>query len=69
MIFFFSRVKPEMSSMTNHRNATTQMYFSRGAGFFFLGFVPARLASESVAGRRKLRKRKENPPNPVNPVR
>jgi len=43
------------------------MYLSRGAGFFFLSFVPARLASESVAGRRNLRK--ENPPDPVHPVR
>jgi len=66
-----SRVKPEMSSMTHHRNAATQMYFARGAGFFFLSFVPARLASqpacqaerggqgESVAGRRNLRKEKK----------
>jgi len=54
-----SRVKPEMSSMTHHRNAATQMYLSRGAGFFFLSFVPARLASESIAGRRNLRKEKK----------
>jgi hypothetical protein len=50
-----SGVKPEMSSMTNHRKAATQKYFSRGAGFLFLSFVW------------KLRKEKQNPPDPVNP--
>ncbi len=50
-----SRVKPEMSTMTYHRKAATQIYLSRVAGFFFLSFV------------RKLRK--ENPADPVNPVR
>ena len=48
-------VKPEMSIMTHHRKAATQIYLSRVAGFFFLSFV------------RKLRK--ENPADPVNPVR
>jgi len=52
-----SRVNPAMSSMANHRNATTQIYFSRVAGCFFLSFV------------QKLRKRKQHPPDPVNPVR
>jgi len=28
-----SRVKQEMSSMTNHRKAATRVYLSRGAGF------------------------------------
>jgi hypothetical protein len=61
--------KPEMGIMTYHRKAATQIYLSRAAGFFFLSFVPARLALRSIAGRRKLRKRKENPADPVNPVR
>jgi len=50
-------VKPEMSIMTHHRKAATQIYLSRVAGFFFLSFFG------------KLRKRKENPIDPVNPVR
>jgi len=41
-----SGVKPEMSRMTNHKKAETQIYFSRAAGCFFLSFV------------RELRKRK-----------
>jgi hypothetical protein len=42
-------------------------FFAEG-GLCFLGFFPARLASESVAGRRKPRKKKINPENPVDPV-
>jgi len=40
-------VKPEMSIMTHHRKAATQIYLSRVAGLFFLSFV------------RKLRKEKK----------
>jgi hypothetical protein len=44
-----SGVKPEMAIMTYHRKAATQIYLSRVAGFFFLSFVPARLACRSGA--------------------
>jgi len=49
-------------------NKETKNSPSARGGLVSDSFVPARLASESVAGRRKLAEKQKNPNNPVNPV-